>query len=194
MERPIIRKGDRTSHGGTVLEGSPNDICEGKPIAFVGHKVSCPKCSGIHQIIEGAPATMFYGKGIALAGMKTSCGAILIASQFVSTVWCASGRTGPTKSMASNVSSVDEEKSTHRIAGMSAEQPVETTEAVIEEYYVFVDQDDLPVPGYNYKVESTNGKIKGRTGSSGKTESVLGHMQSAKLTAWLDARGIGEHR
>jgi uncharacterized Zn-binding protein involved in type VI secretion len=64
MSGEIIRLGDRTSHGGTVLEGSPADICMGKPIAFVGHKVSRPKCKGIFPIVEGALTTTFYGKGL----------------------------------------------------------------------------------------------------------------------------------
>lgn len=86
MSGEIIRLGDPTSHGGKVLEGSPTDICHGKPIAYVGHKVSCPKCKGTFAITEGALTTTFYGKGVALAGMKTACGATLIATQFTDTV------------------------------------------------------------------------------------------------------------
>jgi uncharacterized Zn-binding protein involved in type VI secretion len=86
MSGEIIRQGDPTSHGGKVLEGSLTDICHGKPIAYVGHKASCPKCKGDFAIIEGALTTTFYGKGVALAGMKTACGATLIATQFTDTV------------------------------------------------------------------------------------------------------------
>lgn len=90
----IIRKGDSTSHGGTVLEGSPTDICMGKPISFIGHKVHCPKCRGDFPIVEGVMTATFYGKGVAVAGMKTSCGAKLIASQFTDTVDWSSGASG----------------------------------------------------------------------------------------------------
>jgi uncharacterized Zn-binding protein involved in type VI secretion len=86
MAGEIIRLGDKTSHGGTVLEGSPADICMGKPIAYIGHKVLCPQCKGAFPIVEGALTTTFYGKGVALAGMKTACGAVLIASQFTDIV------------------------------------------------------------------------------------------------------------
>lgn len=86
MSGEIIRLGDPTSHGGTVLEGSPSDICHGKPIAYVGHQTSCPRCRGTYPIIEGALTTTFYGKGVALAGMKTACGATLLATQFSDTV------------------------------------------------------------------------------------------------------------
>jgi uncharacterized Zn-binding protein involved in type VI secretion len=97
----IIRQGDPTSHGGKVLEGSLSDICMGKPIAFMGHKVSCPTCKGIFPIAEGAPNTTFYGRGVALAGMKTACGATLIATQFTDTVEYGGGASAAAKSNAS---------------------------------------------------------------------------------------------
>ena len=80
-EKAIIRKGDKTSHHGTVVEGYPDNICMGQPIAAVGHKVSCPKCPGTHTIVEGARSFFAMGKNVAVEGMKTSCGAVLIASQ-----------------------------------------------------------------------------------------------------------------
>ncbi|QYF92253.1 PAAR domain-containing protein [Massilia sp. PAMC28688] len=74
MAGEIIRKGDPTNHGGTVLEGSLTDICHGQPIAYMGHKVSCPQCKGTYPIVEGVLTTTFYGKGVAVAGMKTVSG------------------------------------------------------------------------------------------------------------------------
>lgn len=91
MAGEIIRKGDPTSHGGTVLEGSMTDICMGQPIAHIGHKVQCPLCKGAFPIIEGVLTTTFYGKGVALAGMKTACGATLVATQFTDTVEYSTG-------------------------------------------------------------------------------------------------------
>jgi uncharacterized Zn-binding protein involved in type VI secretion len=86
MAGEIIRLGDPTSHGGTVIEGSLTDICFDKPIAFIGHKTYCPECKGNFPISEGVQTTTFYGKGVALAGMRTACGAILLATQFTDTV------------------------------------------------------------------------------------------------------------
>lgn len=91
MSGEIIRKGDPTSHGGTVLEGSLHDICHGKPIAYIGHKVHCPKCGGDFPIIEGVLTTTFYGQGVAIAGMKTSCGATLIPTQATDVVEYSGG-------------------------------------------------------------------------------------------------------
>jgi uncharacterized Zn-binding protein involved in type VI secretion len=90
----IIRLGDRTNHDGTVLEGSQVDICQGKPIAYIGHKVHCPKCKGDFPIVEGVVTTSFYGKGVAIAGMKTSCGAVLIPTQFTDIVEVGGGASG----------------------------------------------------------------------------------------------------
>ena len=76
----IIRLGDSTTHGGIVLEAFPNTDLNGKPIAGVGHKVSCPLCKGIFPIAEGSATYAVEGIAVALDGMKTACGASLIAS------------------------------------------------------------------------------------------------------------------
>lgn len=85
-EKAIIRQGDRTSHGGTVLEGHQFLVVHGKPAAGVGHKVSCPKCSGSIVIVEGVVNATMMGVSIAVEGMKTSCGATLVASQTTDTI------------------------------------------------------------------------------------------------------------
>lgn len=78
--KDIIRLGDSTSHGGVVLEAFSQTDLNGKPIAGVGHKVSCPLCKGIFPIAEGSSTYTVGGIAVALDGMKTACGAALIAS------------------------------------------------------------------------------------------------------------------
>lgn len=85
-QRPIIRYGDRTSHGGTVLDAFLSFDIYGKPAAGVGHQVYCPKCKGNFPIIQGAENCTFMGQNIAVEGMFTACGATLIASQVTATV------------------------------------------------------------------------------------------------------------
>lgn len=77
----VIRIGDTTTHGGVVLEGFPTMNVMGKLAAGLGHKVSCPKCSGEHVIAEGVTGFMNHGTLVAVDGMFTTCGAQLIASQ-----------------------------------------------------------------------------------------------------------------
>ena len=77
----MIRQGDTTSHGGTVLEGFPFYTVEGRAVAAMGHKVACPLCKGVFPIAQGNPAHTFNNVPLAYEGMKTACGASLIASQ-----------------------------------------------------------------------------------------------------------------
>ncbi|MEN4751056.1 PAAR domain-containing protein [Pseudomonas sp. Ps21-P2] len=78
--KDIIRLGDLTTHGGVVLQAIPQTDLNGKPIAGVGHNVSCPLCKGIFPIAEGSSTYTVDGIPVALDGMKTACGAALIAS------------------------------------------------------------------------------------------------------------------
>ncbi len=52
--KDIIRLGDSTAHGGVVLEAFSRTDLYGKPIAGVGHNVSCPLCKGVFPIAEGS--------------------------------------------------------------------------------------------------------------------------------------------
>ena len=80
MPGPVIRLGDKTSHGGAVLEGSPHSDSAGIAIARLGDKVSCP-IHGNGTIASGDQTMIVDGKPAARNGDKTSCGATLIAGQ-----------------------------------------------------------------------------------------------------------------
>lgn len=89
-KRALICKGDTTSHGGHVLEGTETATIDGKPIAGVGHKVQCPLCKGIFPILPDLLGRRYphriHGRDTAVEGMRTACGAVLIASQSNSTI------------------------------------------------------------------------------------------------------------
>jgi len=78
----VIRLGDMTSHGGAVITTSaPHYIVEGKPVACVGDKCTCPiPGHGAGQIMEGDGSHVVNGKAVSFHGHKTSCGATLITS------------------------------------------------------------------------------------------------------------------
>lgn len=80
MPGPLIRLGDKTSHGGTVVEASPHSDIDGVGIARMGDKTSCPK-HGSATIVSGDGSLLVDGKPAARAGDKTACGATLIAGQ-----------------------------------------------------------------------------------------------------------------
>jgi uncharacterized Zn-binding protein involved in type VI secretion len=86
MARPFILMGDKTSHGGVVIEGAPTSDSHGKRIARVGDKVTCPKKGhgGTTVIVSGDPTCIIEGRPAARHGDMTACGAMLISSQVVS--------------------------------------------------------------------------------------------------------------
>ena len=80
MSGPLITLGDKTSHGGAVIEASQSSDSGGKGIARVGDKATCPK-HGPNTIVSGDATLIVDGKPAARHGDKTACGATLIAGQ-----------------------------------------------------------------------------------------------------------------
>lgn len=76
-----ITVGAKTTHGGTVISGSPHSTHNGIPIARKGDKVICKKCKKVVTIVTGDPTFIVDGQPIARAGDVTSCGSKLIAIQ-----------------------------------------------------------------------------------------------------------------
>jgi uncharacterized Zn-binding protein involved in type VI secretion len=60
-----------SAHGGKTIDGIP--------VATVGCKVTCPKCSGTHEIVTGSESASYMGIPLAREGDKTSCGATLVS-------------------------------------------------------------------------------------------------------------------
>lgn len=89
MGRPFIVLGDKTDHGGEVIEASGMTDTHGKRIARVGDKVTCPKKGhSTNEIVTGDTTMMIDGKAAARHGDQTACGAKLISSQSLSTDDC----------------------------------------------------------------------------------------------------------
>lgn len=79
--RPVILLGDRTSHGGVVLEGADSTLVRGRRVARVGDRVSCPRDGHTPSVIvSGDPTALVDGRPLAREGDKCACGATLIAS------------------------------------------------------------------------------------------------------------------
>jgi uncharacterized Zn-binding protein involved in type VI secretion len=177
MAGEIIRLGDSTSHWGTVLEGSPFDICMGKPIAFVGHKVICPKCRGVFPIVEGAPTTSFYGKGVALGGMHTACGAVLIASQFTDIVEAGGG--GSAANFTTKSSSPVVPRSTASASTHGPATNAKTTGNFDDRFILQDAETGQPIPNAEYAIRRASGEIEhGTSDADGHT-----HLLSATASA-----------
>jgi uncharacterized Zn-binding protein involved in type VI secretion len=173
MSGEIIRMGDPTSHGGKVLEGSLMDICHGKPIAYVGHKTSCPKCKGTYAIVEGALTTTFYGKGVALAGMKTACGATLIATQFTDVVEYGHGTAGAAPTRASVAAASDAAVAAHSHAE-SANVAARPDVGKFDLFFLVKNGKGKVLADMPYKITLEDGSVvHGITDHAGHTQKVF---------------------
>ncbi|MBO1748393.1 PAAR domain-containing protein [Stenotrophomonas sp. SI-NJAU-1] len=81
MARTLIVVGDATTGGGRVITGSPTTDIEGKPVARVGDKATCPRHQVVASIVSGDSTLMFEGQPVARDGDRLSCGCSLIAGQ-----------------------------------------------------------------------------------------------------------------
>lgn len=155
----LIVLGDKTSHGGTVVEASEVTDTHGRGIARVGDKVTCPKKGhGLTVIVTGDPSTIIDGKPVAYHGCRTSCGAVLLSSQAVSTTEFGTG------------------EGTSRY-GRSSAHPGDLLETLIEcfdEQIRAVDQfTGQPLVGLSYFIQSSSGKSYfGHTNEDGLCERV----------------------
>lgn len=78
--REVIRLGDKTSHGGTVVSASSTFLVKGKGVACDGDKVFCPQCRGVYAIAVATSDRVHHGKKVAYHDDKVACGARLLSS------------------------------------------------------------------------------------------------------------------
>ena len=79
--KKIIRLGDPTSHGGSVVSAAPNFSMMDVPVARMGDSCTCPLPGhGNCTIAEGDPTWVIDGRPVALEGHLTTCGAALIST------------------------------------------------------------------------------------------------------------------
>lgn len=168
--QPIIVQGDKTSHGGSVLTGSPFSDCDGKPIARVGNMVSCPRCKGVFPIAQGDQSNIIDGAPVAYHGRKTACGATLISSQMRTL-------TEPSGGTASSASSSTLERFGAVGAGMAASYEDQVlgdgAKRFQGRFQLVSAEDGKPISGETVRVRSTGGQyITGTTDADGYTEWV----------------------
>lgn len=172
--QPFIVQGDKTTHGGTVLAGSPFSDCAGIPIARVGDMVACPKCRGVFPIAEGDPSTVVDGAAVAYHGCKVACGASLISSQLRTLITPSSGTAPGARSDAAShgldgFGAIGE--------GLAAAYQDTLVDAISQRFqgrFQLVSiEDGKPIPGKPVRVRSTDGQyITGITDEEGFTQWV----------------------
>ena len=161
MSRPIIVVGDRTDHGGVVITGSPFTDINGKAIARIGDKVTCPQKGhgSVTTIVTGDLTAPIDGSPLARHGDKTACGATLLSSQILTYCDTESSQGGARKSgaNASNTSA-------------KAQALAEGQGLPHNEMITVVDENGEPVPNFHYAAH-VEGKLitSGITNAQGET-------------------------
>ncbi len=154
MSRPFIVVGDRTSHGGVVISGSESTDVDGKPVARIGDRVTCPKKGhgSVTTIVTGDVTAIIDGQPLARHGDKTACGAMLISSQMIAVVdeGSSAGQGASSAPAAAPASSLANNE--------AMKMPFdEQTELVAP-----------PIEGVQYYIETSDGRtFSGRVGKDG---------------------------
>jgi len=78
--RGVIRKNDKTDHGGHVTSASSGTIVMGLEAALAGDMTTCPKCKGDFPIKPDGAGARHEGRPYAYDGDVTACGAKLMSS------------------------------------------------------------------------------------------------------------------
>lgn len=175
----IIVRGDRTSHGGEVIQGSPVSDIHGKPIARIGDRVTCPLHGhgGITEIVSGDPTLIIDGKPVARNGDKTACGATLISSQATTTDDPGRGYSSSSNSAAAVASG----------SAFLRSSTASTSEAVRYDIHFLV-QDNVtgdPLSNVPYRLTLPSGEeVVGSTDINGLTSTIASDTpQEATLEA-----------
>lgn len=149
--------GDKTSKGGSVLEGSNLAIGMSRGFATVGMKVQC--CNSAQTIIEGWNGFLIEGKPVAYHGCAISCGCKLIASQNL---------VGWDDGSSSNT---QEQKQDN-----AEERKIYETPQKHRNHLQLIDSNNQPIINRKYRLTATDGtKVEGRTDEQGQTELIWTH-------------------
>ena len=163
MSRPVIVVGDRTSHGGVVLTGSPFSDVDGKGIARIGDKVTCPQKGhgSVTTIVTGDITDNIDGSPVARHGDKTACGAMLISSQMLTYVdeGSVSGQGASSAPTAASSAS--------SFANNEVNHPYDL------QFLVQGEKTGKPMANMPYKITLDNGReFTGKTDKNGLTQKV----------------------
>lgn len=161
----IIRLGDKTSHGGTVVSATSHVTVGGLPVARVGDKCTCPKRGHNNcVIVEGDPNWTIDGIPVALEGHKISCGAVLIAS---------APNTGRVYEGATAASLNESPAIASTLLQVSA--PAQTVFDYDEHFILFDESTGEALENWVYRIHALGQTAGGVTDNSGKTGRVGSH-------------------
>jgi uncharacterized Zn-binding protein involved in type VI secretion len=176
--------GDRTDHGGVVIQGSSMSDTHGKSVSRVGDQVTCPLRGhgGVTIIVSGDPTFIVDGQAVARHGDKTSCRAMLIASQVVAYVDNSSGVNRVTSPAKAGLSSA---MSDSVVGDVGASE----SDAAFDQHFALADDvTGKPLANRLYRTSWSGGSVEGRTDGAGMTETVAAAgVEAATIEVFAEA-------
>ncbi|QER40115.1 PAAR domain-containing protein [Acinetobacter suaedae] len=162
MAKPYIVIGCPTTGGGKVISGNSSFLIEGKAIACVGDKATCPKHQTVSTIISGDPYMQVFGKAAARVNDSLSCGCKLLPQQNL--VVQDNGSSSSSKAASSTFAPTSTQ--------FKQDNFVPTDDHGIKFKFIN-DKTGQPLIEHYFKITAPNGEvIEGFTDESGQTELV----------------------
>lgn len=153
---PYIVIGCPTTGGGKVISGNSSFLIEGKAIACVGDKATCPKHQTVSTIISGDPYMQVFGKAAARVNDSLSCGCKLLPQQNL----VVQDNGGGSSSASSSTSSKDNQSS------------FLSSESFGHRFQLKDQLTGYPLSNICYEIEKNGEIIHGATDDQGFTELV----------------------
>lgn len=163
MNRSYLKVGDKSSAGGTVVEGIARTTHNGTELTFVGAQVSCPACKSVGRIVPTGPRwpDSWMEKQAALEGDICAC------------------KCEPPPVMIASQSDMFESYEGHELASMgytAAGESIEHATKAYDQHFRIINSDGEPVEGLPYVIKSADGTaVQGVTLANGKTELLSAH-------------------
>ncbi|WP_241010258.1 PAAR domain-containing protein [Aggregatibacter actinomycetemcomitans] len=182
--RRAIVIGDKTTHGGTVLQGSYDMSVNGKNISLEGDLVACPQCKGNFPIIEGSPFMSSNGRGVALEGMKTACGAVLMASQNLMKADDGFGDSRVTPASYDVPASFP--NSSENSSSRDDNNDEEEKQFQYTHYFILKNEQGDPWSGITYIAKSKRAEHKGKLDINGKTKVISTEITPEEIELFIE--------
>lgn len=162
--RGVIRIGDQTDHGGSVISASSGSIVMGKEAALADDLTFCPRCKGQFPIRPDGTGAKHAGRSYAYHDDLAACGAHLISSL---------SDAGKTSTMAANV-----------VPSKAVQQKEQTFD---DRFLLIDDTTGKPLAFVEYAIERESGKVEyGKTDAQGATHLLSAVAASESVHVFVD--------
>lgn len=161
MALPYITLGSPTTGGGKIISAQSSFLIDGKAIACVGDKATCPKHKCVASIVAGDNHMLVMGKPAAQHNSPLSCGCKCIGDQHL-----AVGDNGGGSGLASKFGSS---------AAVNSGFVQDNSKQYGHQFQLKDELTDEPLANICYEIIKNGEAIHGTTDENGFTELITGN-------------------